>query len=71
MNRIVDFSEDLAYVTVEPASPSASFSNFWASEIQSVMDATGASPECSIVGNTMERGFGHTPYGTISLPVAA
>ena len=27
------------------------------------MDATGASPDCSIVGNTMERGFGHTPMG--------
>ena len=23
----------------------------------------GASPDCSIVGNTMERGFGHTPMG--------
>lgn len=27
------------------------------------MDATGASPHCSIVGNTLERGFGHTTYG--------
>ena len=27
------------------------------------MDATGASPDCSIVGNTLERGFGHTPMG--------
>lgn len=27
------------------------------------MDATGASPNCSIVGNTLERGFGHTPSG--------
>jgi 4-cresol dehydrogenase (hydroxylating) len=27
------------------------------------MDSTGASPECSIIGNTVERGFGHTPYG--------
>ncbi len=27
------------------------------------MDATGSSPECSIIGNTMERGFGHTEYG--------
>jgi len=30
--------------------------NFW-------MDATGASPHCSIIGNTLERGFGHTTYG--------
>ena len=27
------------------------------------MDSTGASPRCSLIGNTMERGFGHTPYG--------
>jgi 4-cresol dehydrogenase (hydroxylating) len=27
------------------------------------MDATGSSPDCSIIGNTIERGFGHTPYG--------
>ena len=23
----------------------------------------GASPECSLIGNAVERGFGHTPYG--------
>jgi 4-cresol dehydrogenase (hydroxylating) len=27
------------------------------------MDATGSSPSCSLIGNAMERGFGHTPYG--------
>ena len=27
------------------------------------MDCTGSHPDCSIVGNTVERGFGHTPYG--------
>jgi 4-cresol dehydrogenase (hydroxylating) len=27
------------------------------------MDSTGASPEASVIGNTVERGFGHTPYG--------
>jgi 4-cresol dehydrogenase (hydroxylating) len=26
------------------------------------MDATGSSPQCSIIGNTLERGFGHTEY---------
>ncbi len=64
MNRIVDFNEDLAYVTVEPGVTQAQLyaflrersSNLW-------MDATGASPECSLIGNAAERGFGHTPYG--------
>jgi len=26
------------------------------------MDCTGAGPDASIVGNALERGFGHTPY---------
>jgi 4-cresol dehydrogenase (hydroxylating) len=64
MNRILDFNEELAYVTVEPGVTQAQLfaflkekgSNLW-------MDATGASPHCSMIGNTMERGFGHTPYG--------
>jgi 4-cresol dehydrogenase (hydroxylating) flavoprotein subunit len=63
MNRILDFSEELGYVTVEPGVTQAQLysylrdrqSNLW-------MDATGASPDSSLIGNTMERGFGHTPY---------
>ena len=64
MNRIVDFSEDLGYVTVEPGVTQAqlhAFLNERGSRLW--MDSTGASPECSLIGNTMERGFGHTPYG--------
>lgn len=64
MNRIVDFSERLGYVTVEPGVTQqdlydalrARKSGLW-------MDATGSSPQCSLIGNAMERGFGHTPYG--------
>ena len=64
MTRILDFSEELGYVTVEPGVTQAQLfaflqerkSNLW-------MDCTGASPHCSLIGNTMERGFGHTPYG--------
>ena len=26
------------------------------------MDATGSSAACSVLGNTLERGFGHSPY---------
>ena len=64
MNRIFDCNEELAYVTVEPGVTQRQLytylrernSNLW-------MDATGASPDCSIIGNTLERGFGHTPMG--------
>lgn len=64
MNRIVDFSEELAYVTVEPGVTQAQLYSFLQERRSGVwMDATGASPDCSLIGNTVERGFGHTPYG--------
>lgn len=64
LNRILELNEDLAYVTLEPGVTQrqlhehlkARGSRLW-------MDATGASPESSIIGNTLERGFGHTPMG--------
>jgi 4-cresol dehydrogenase (hydroxylating) flavoprotein subunit len=64
MNRIVDFSESLAYVTVEPGVTQAQLFAFLEDHGSKLwMDATGASPQCSLIGNTVERGFGHTPYG--------
>jgi 4-cresol dehydrogenase (hydroxylating) len=64
MNRIVDFNEDLAYVTVEPGVRQRQLFEFLEARKSSLwMDSTGASPECSLIGNAMERGFGHTPYG--------
>jgi 4-cresol dehydrogenase (hydroxylating) flavoprotein subunit len=64
LNRILDFNEKLAYVTVEPGVTQRQLfqllqdrrSGLW-------MDATGSSPDCSLIGNAVERGFGHTPYG--------
>jgi len=64
LNRIVEYDEDLAYVTVEPGVTQAQLYAFLQARGGRLwMDATGASPECSIVGNTLERGFGHTPMG--------
>jgi len=64
MNRIVDFNEELAYVTLQPGVTQRQLYEFLQQRGGRLwMDATGASPECSIIGNTMERGFGHTPYG--------
>ena len=64
MNRIVDYSENLAYVTVEPGVTQGQLFCFLAArKSQLWMDATGSSPDCSLIGNTLERGFGHTPYG--------
>ncbi len=64
MNRIVDFSEEMAYVTLEPGVTQAQLYAFLEARGSRLwMDSTGASPHCSLIGNTMERGFGHTPYG--------
>ncbi len=64
LNQIVDFSEDLAYVTVEPGVTQRQLHQFLeTSQSRLWLDATGSSPDCSLIGNVMERGFGHTPYG--------
>lgn len=64
LNQILDFSEDLAYVTVEPGVTQRQLYAFLRERGSKLwMDATGSSPDCSLIGNTMERGFGHTPYG--------
>jgi 4-cresol dehydrogenase (hydroxylating) len=64
MNRIVDFNETLGYVTVEPGVTQLQLFQFLEDRKSKLwMDCTGASPHCSLIGNTMERGFGHTPYG--------
>jgi 4-cresol dehydrogenase (hydroxylating) len=64
MNQILDFNEELGYVTVEPGVTQAQLQAFLAEHKSRLwMDSTGASPDCSVIGNTVERGFGHTPYG--------
>jgi 4-cresol dehydrogenase (hydroxylating) flavoprotein subunit len=64
LNQIVDFNEELAYVTVEPGVTQGQLYEFLQARKSSLwLDATGAGPDCSLIGNVMERGFGHTPYG--------
>jgi 4-cresol dehydrogenase (hydroxylating) flavoprotein subunit len=64
MNRILDFNEALGYVTVEPGVTQGQLHAFLTERGSRLwMDSTGASPHCSIIGNAVERGFGHTPYG--------
>lgn len=64
MNAIVDFNEELAYVTVEPGVTQEQLYAYLTEKQSGLwMDATGSSPRASLIGNTMERGFGHTPYG--------
>lgn len=70
LNRILDFSEELAYITVEPGVTQAQLFTFLRERGSRLwIDATGSSPDCSLIGNVMERGFGHTPYGDHSAHV--
>lgn len=64
MNRILDFSEEMGWVTVEPGVTQQQLFQYLAERKSRLwLDATGSTPGSSIIGNTMERGFGHTPYG--------
>lgn len=64
MDRIVDFSEELGYITVEPGVTQRQVLEFLHEQGSKLwLDATGSTPDSSLIGNTMERGFGHTPYG--------
>ncbi|MFC1492951.1 FAD-binding protein [candidate division KSB1 bacterium] len=64
INRIREYNKTLGYVIVEPGVTQkqlyehlkANNSNYW-------MDVTGAGLESSIIGNSLEGGFGHTPKG--------
>jgi 4-cresol dehydrogenase (hydroxylating) flavoprotein subunit len=64
MNRIREVNQDLAYAVIEPGvTQKQLFDHLQEQGIPLWFDCTGSGPEASIVGNTLERGFGHTPYG--------
>ncbi len=64
LRKIVDYNEKLGYVTVEPGVSQQQLYDFLREKKSKLwMDATGSSPDCSLIGNAVERGFGHTPYG--------
>lgn len=63
LSRIVDYDDKLGYVTLEPGVTQQQLYDFLQAQGGKFwMDATGASTACSVIGNTMERGFGHSPY---------
>jgi 4-cresol dehydrogenase (hydroxylating) flavoprotein subunit len=64
MTRILEVNAELAYCVIEPGVTQGQLeAHLRASGCGLWMDATGAGPEASLVGNTLDRGFGHTPYG--------
>src|SRR3546814_2487331 len=64
MDRIVEIDERLAYAVIEPGVTQGQLSSRLEERgLALALDCTGAGTEASIVGNILERGFGHTPYG--------
>lgn len=64
LSRILQVDEELAFAVIEPGVTQSQLqrhleqvgSRLW-------MDVTGASPESSLIGNLVERGYGLSPYG--------
>ena len=60
MNRIIEVNEQLAYAVIEPGvTQGRLYQHLKAKHPGLWMDATGAGLEASIIGNTVDRGFGH------------
>jgi len=64
MNRILEVNTELAYTVIEPGVTQGQLNAYLKENRTGLwMDCTGAGPEASLVGNTLDRGFGHTRYG--------
>lgn len=64
MNRILEVNRELAYAVIEPGVSQGQFYEYLSTNKTGLwMDCTGAGPDASLVGNMLERGFGHTRYG--------
>jgi len=62
MNKILEINENSKYAIIEPGVTQQQLSDAL-SKTNLFMDCTGSSTGSSVVGNILERGFGHTPYG--------
>ncbi|MGH8701020.1 MAG: FAD-binding oxidoreductase [Burkholderiales bacterium] len=71
MNRVSLVDRELGYAVIEPGVTQAQLAEVLAREnVPFWVDCTGASPHASLIGNILERGFGHSPYGNRLLTVS-
>lgn len=64
MNAIKEVNEELCYATIQPGvSQGQLYTYISSNKLHVQLDVTGAGLDASIVGNMLERGFGHTEYG--------
>jgi len=63
LNQILNFDDELGYVTLEPGvTQKMLFDYFKKKKVSYLVPTTGAGPNCSILGNAIERGYGITPF---------
>lgn len=63
LNNICHFDDELGLVTLEPGVTQQQLSDYLTRHNYPYMvPVTGAGPECSILANAVERGYGITPY---------
>jgi len=63
LDRIVDMDAELGLVTVEPGVTQQGLLDYLdRNAYPFLVPVTGAGPNCSLVGNALERGYGITPY---------
>ncbi len=64
MNRIIEVNDELAYAVIEPGVTQGQLYEYLQAHHPNLwLDSTGAGLDASLVGNTLDRGFGHTRYG--------
>lgn len=64
LNKIREVNSELCYAVIEAGVSQQQLYDYLASQAPNLsFDATGAGPNATIVGNVMERGYGHSPYG--------
>jgi 4-cresol dehydrogenase (hydroxylating) flavoprotein subunit len=63
LDRIVDMDAEVGLVTVEPGVTQQGLHDYLERNgLPFLVPVTGAGPNCSLVGNALERGYGITPY---------
>ncbi len=63
LNQILNFDDELGYVTLEPGVTQKMLHDYFKKKkVRYLVPTTGAGPNCSILGNAIERGYGITPF---------
>jgi len=63
LNKILGFEEELGLITIQPGVTQRQLADYLIeNEHDYMVPVTGAGPDCSILANALERGYGITPY---------